>query len=187
MVMKIYTKTGDTGETGLIGGKRVSKDHVRVDAYGEVDELNSVVGLARAEATAGDSFDQALERIQCLLFELGSELATPQKDRQLSSGIQPEDTAWLEGEIDKADDELEPLKNFILPGGTRLSSYLHLARSVCRRAERRCVELRHQEPDIEEVALVWLNRLSDYFFVVARLANQRQGVSDVAWKARPKD
>ena len=89
--------------------------------------------------------------------------------------------------FDEADGELEPLKNFILPGGTRLSSYLHLARSVCRRAERRCVELRHQEPDIEEVALVWLNRLSDYFFVVARLANQREGVSDVAWKARPKD
>ena len=116
MVMKIYTKTGDTGETGLIGGKRVSKDHVRVDAYGEVDELNSVVGLARAESEAGDTFDLALERIQCLLFELGSELATPQKDRQLSSGIQPEDTAWLESEMDKAEEELEPLKSFILPG-----------------------------------------------------------------------
>ena len=144
MVMKIYTKTGDTGETGLIGGKRVSKDHVRVDAYGEVDELNSVVGLARAETEAGNAFDLALERIQCLLFELGSELATPQKDRQLSSGIQPEDITWLESEMDQAEEELEPLKNFILPGGSRLSSYLHLARSVCRRAERRCVELRHQ-------------------------------------------
>ncbi|MEC8051282.1 MAG: cob(I)yrinic acid a,c-diamide adenosyltransferase [Myxococcota bacterium] len=186
MVMKIYTKTGDTGETGLIGGKRVSKDHVRVDAYGEVDELNSVVGLARAESEAGDAFDLALERIQCLLFELGSELATPQKDRQLSSGIQPEDTAWLESEMDKAEEELEPLKSFILPGGSRLSSYLHLARSVCRRAERRCVELRHQEPDIEDIALIWLNRLSDYFFVMSRLANQRQGIPDVAWKARPK-
>ena len=119
MVMKIYTKTGDTGETGLIGGKRVSKDHVRVDAYGEVDELNSVVGLARAESEAGDTFDLALERIQCLLFELGSELATPQKDRQLSSGIQPEDTAWLEAEMDKAEEELEPLKSFILARGAR--------------------------------------------------------------------
>ncbi len=187
MVMKIYTKTGDTGETGLIGGKRVSKDHVRVDAYGEVDELNSVLGLVRAEVETGGELDRALEKIQCLLFELGSELATPQKGRQLSAGVQAVDIDWLESEIDRADSELEPLKSFILPGGAKTAAYLHLARSVCRRAERRCVELRHQEPDIEEVALVWLNRLSDYFFVAARLVNQRAGVGDVPWKARPKE
>ena len=168
----------------MIGGKRVSKDHVRVDAYGEVDELNSVVGLARAESEAGDAFDLALERIQCLLFELGSELATPQKDRQLSSGIQPEDTAWLESEMDKAEEELEPLKSFILPGGSRLSSYLHLARSVCRRAERRCVELRHQNRYRRYCAYL-AHRLSDYFFVMSRLAINDK-VPDVAWKARPK-
>jgi cob(I)alamin adenosyltransferase len=187
--MKIYTKTGDRGETGLFGGARVSKAEPRVDAYGNVDELNSVLGAARAALTgAGDrgaQLDAALHGIQCDLLALGSELAcVPGKDVKLGIDLLGEaEIGRLEREIDALEEGLEPLKNFILPGGTSGAAMLHLARTVCRRAERSLVGLSSEE-SVRDGLIRYLNRLSDLLFVMARTANSAAGVQDVPWVPR---
>lgn len=179
--MKIYTKTGDSGETGLFDGTRVAKSDARVDAYGEVDELNACLGLARAEIEDTVLRDE-LARIQQDLFALGARLADPAAkiaERVTKAAIAPDDIARLERLIDAADAELPALRRFILPGGGRAGAALHLARTVCRRAERRMVALGPGavEPDL----LVYINRLSDLLFTLARLINHRAGVSELEW------
>lgn len=176
--MKIYTKTGDKGETGLFGGERVSKDALRVNAYGEVDELNAVLGVART-LTTDSTLDALLERIQSELFVVGADLATPGEAKYIPR-MSAERVTLLEEEIDRFENELEPLKQFILPSGTPAGAYLHLARTVCRRAERGVVRLNAQE-SVNQAVLLYLNRLSDWLFVVARVANARAGVRDVPW------
>jgi cob(I)alamin adenosyltransferase len=181
--MKIYTRTGDAGETGLFGGGRVGKDDPRVAAYGDVDELNAALGLVRAAAPA-ELFDSELETIQRDLFALGGQLATPDPDKvrqalakaELSSAR----VAAFEQAMDAADAELPPLRAFILPAGTPKAAALHFARTVCRRAERSVVALARRSP-VPELFLVYLNRLSDYLFTLARLANRRAGRDDVTW------
>jgi len=187
MTLKIYTKTGDRGETGLFGGQRVAKDHARVEAYGDVDELNSLLGVAIAQlqGTGETAMAEALGSVQSDLFTVGANLATPAPEdggRESSFiPVLPEGRVQaLEAWIDAAEEELEPLKSFVLPGGTGAAAYLHLARTVCRRAERRVVALSHQAT-VGEEWLVYLNRLSDLLFTLARLANRRAGVEDVPW------
>lgn len=181
--MKIYTKTGDAGLTGLFGGGRVGKDHPRVEAYGDVDELNATLGLARA-AEPMPRIDEVLAPIQRDLFAIGALLATPDRDKMRQhlekARIDDERIAQLERAIDDADEELEPLRSFILPGGTVKAAALHVARTVCRRAERRVVHLQGDEA-IPQVVVVYLNRLSDLLFTLARLANRRAGTSEVTW------
>jgi cob(I)alamin adenosyltransferase len=186
--MKIYTRTGDTGETGLFGGQRVPKDHVRVEAYGAVDELNSVIGHALVVIAADAGMLDVAERllaVQSELFSVGANLATPApEDGGRSSAaiptLDPARIADLEHWIDEAEAELEPLQNFVLPGGSEAAARLHLARTACRRAERRTITLAH-EARIDESAVVYLNRLSDYLFTLARLANRRVDIQDTPW------
>jgi cob(I)alamin adenosyltransferase len=183
--VKIYTKTGDRGETGLLGPLRVPKDHPRIAAYGEVDELNAAIGLALAEARPG-ALSRLLAQIQRDLFLVGTHLATLPGGRARRAIVRPiraSDVARLERAIDGTTARLAPLANFILPGGTRLAAALHLARTVCRRAERAVVALSHAEP-VPPNAIVYLNRLSDLLFVLARLANAEAGVGDVLWTPR---
>ncbi len=184
--MKIYTKTGDDGETGLFGGTRVAKDHARVEAYGAVDELNAIIGLCRAGGLSED-VDALAKTIQSQLFDVGGELATvPEKmDKVTIPRIDEADVAALEGAIDRAETELEPLKSFVLPGGTKPASLLHHARTVCRRAERRVVTM-HGEAEVRSEVLRYLNRLSDLLFTWARLENRRAGVEDVPWVGRER-
>ena len=182
--MKIYTKTGDRGETGLIGGVRISKDAPRIEAYGTVDELNAVVGMIRAETPPAE-IDEVLARIQNALFDLGAELATVSGTAKRTSSIHPPQITELEQAIDAAEVRLPPLAQFILPGGTRLAAVLHLARTVCRRAERRVVTLTTAGETVSSEAIIYLNRLSDLLFVWARLANAVAGQQDVAWKKYP--
>jgi len=181
--MKIYTRTGDAGETGLFGGGRVAKDDPRVEAYGDVDELNAVLGVARA-VDQMPRIDEVLVLVQRDLFAIGALLATPDRDRmaqQLAKARIDEDRiAELEQAIDDAEVELEPLRAFILPGGTPKAAALHVARTVCRRAERRVVALRH-DVELPELAVIYLNRLSDLLFTLARLANRRAGAGEVTW------
>jgi cob(I)alamin adenosyltransferase len=177
--MKIYTKTGDDGDTGLFGGPRVRKDHPRIEAYGTVDELNAVLGVVRTHAPPAD-VDALLERVQNELFDLGAILATPEPEKFGMTGVGDEQSSRLEAAIDRFETELEPLKQFILPGGTPAAAYLHLARTVCRRAERMLVALDHKE-EISAGAIIYLNRLSDLLFVAARLVNHRAGKPDVPW------
>jgi cob(I)alamin adenosyltransferase len=181
--MKIYTRTGDTGETALFGGGRVPKDHPRVAAYGDVDELNSVIGLARATVPA-DLFDPLLESIQHDLFSIGGHLATPDPERVKKAlekaALSPDRVTEFERAMDEAERELPPLRAFVLPAGSPKAAALHLARTVCRRAERSVVHLAHGN-DVPELFVVYLNRLSDLLFTLARLANHRSGVSDVTW------
>lgn len=177
MTLKIYTRTGDSGETGLFGGGRVPKDHARVDAYGDVDELNAFLGLARSvEAMA--RVDDILVRIQQDLFAIGALLATPDREKMRAhlakARIGDERITELEGAIDGGEAELEPLKAFIVPGGTQKAAALHVARTVCRRAERRIVALA-REDDIPAVVVTYMNRLSDLLFVLARVADRRGG------------
>lgn len=175
-ITRVYTKTGDAGETSLVDGSRVSKAHERVAAYGDVDELNSLLGLARV-GLADAQLDEALGKIQNELFIVGADLASPltiQVPRVDETHI-----AELEQLIDSLLEELEPLREFILPGGTQLGASLHLARTVARRAERSIVTLAARE-EINEQALIYLNRLSDLLFVMARVANQRAGVREQA-------
>ncbi len=180
----IYTKTGDGGETGLFGGGRVPKDHPRVEAYGDVDELNAALGLARAQGLG--ELDALAKRLQDELFTVGAVLATPQgtKAAQAISPVKPEWSVAMEKAIDLFDGELKPLSAFILPGGTAAAAALHLARTVCRRAERRVVALAREGQAGNEV-VVYLNRLSDLLFTMARMANHSAGVPDVPW-APPK-
>jgi cob(I)alamin adenosyltransferase len=191
--MKIYTKTGDRGDTGLFGGGRVPKDHVRVEAYGEVDELNSTVGLVILHLQAAGEAEMAagLRQVQADLFTIGANLATPAvedggRDNPYIPELDSARTTALESWIDAADAELEPLRSFILPGGSPAASVLHLARTVCRRAERRVVSLAHQATVAESV-VIYLNRLSDLLFTLARLANKRAGVEDVPWLPNSRD
>ncbi|MBS0208412.1 MAG: cob(I)yrinic acid a,c-diamide adenosyltransferase [Planctomycetes bacterium] len=180
--MKIYTKTGDTGETGLFAGPRVRKDHPRIDAYGTVDELNAVLGMVRCE-TLAPGLDHLLDRVQNELFDLGAELATPDAERHGLRIIGEQQIAALEAAIDMYEGHLAPLRVFILPGGTRTAALLHLARTVCRRAERQVVQLSASEPLASELT-IYLNRLSDLLFVVARWANHQANVPDVPWTSR---
>ncbi|MEL7222072.1 MAG: cob(I)yrinic acid a,c-diamide adenosyltransferase [Bacteroidota bacterium] len=181
--MKIYTKTGDLGETGLFGGERVRKDHARIEAYGTLDELNAFVGLLR-DSVSDEDIKQMLYTIQNRLFNLGAYLATPPKAGKAAQPLKLEAAAIqaLESSMDKMDAELEPLRNFILPGGHTLVSYAHLARTVCRRAERLCVSLQ-AEMDIHPLLLQYLNRLSDYFFILSRYFAKQLGVSETIWQA----
>ena len=177
--MKIYTKTGDAGETGLFDGTRVPKSDVRVATYGDVDELNACLGLARA--VCGDAqLGGMLERMQRDLFALGATLADPAHriaDRVTKAAVTPEDVAQLEAWIDTLEAELTPLRRFILPGGTQAAAALHMARTVCRRAERAMVALGGLEPDL----LAYINRVSDLLFVMARAANHRTETPETEW------
>lgn len=181
--MRIYTRTGDAGDTGLFGGGRVSKAHPRVEAYGDIDELNAVLGLARSIEMM-PRIDEVLVPVQRDLFSLGALLATPKPEKvreQLEKArLDERRIAELERAIDDGEHELEPLTAFILPGGTPKSAALHLARTVCRRAERRVIALR-AEVDLPPVVLQYLNRLSDLLFVLARVANRRAGAAEVTW------
>ena len=181
--MKIYTKTGDKGETGLFGGGRVSKSHPRVEAYGDIDELNAVIGLARSIEMM-PRIDEVLAPVQRDLFSLGALLATPNHDKvkQQLEKARIDDTRVMELEraIDDGEAELEPLTAFILPGGTPKSAALHVARTVCRRAERKVISL-GSEVDVPPVVVKYLNRLSDLLFVLARVANRRAGAPEVIW------
>ncbi|MEO0820222.1 MAG: cob(I)yrinic acid a,c-diamide adenosyltransferase [Pseudomonadota bacterium] len=179
---KIYTRTGDAGDTGLGDGTRVAKHSARVTAYGTVDELNATLGLARLHAS-GDMAD-AIARIQNDLFDLGADLCTPDMERDSDREypalrVVPAQTERLENEIDAMNARLEPLRSFILPGGSALAAHLHLCRTVCRRAERLCVALSAVE-GVNEAGLKYLNRLSDWFFVAGRIAND-EGKADILW------
>ncbi len=178
--MKIYTRTGDTGMTSLFSGGRVPKHHLRVESYGTVDELNSVLGLARASGISPQG-DADLTRIQHQLFNLGADLATP-LDAPASYVVRMDagSVAWLEARIDAMTETLPPLRAFILPGGAPVAATIHIARTVCRRAERLVVMLAENEA-IGEHVLPYLNRLSDYLFTLARAENAAAGVPDVIW------
>ena len=173
---KIYTRTGDGGETSLVNGMRVSKHSRRPAAFGEIDEVNSVIGLARLEASG--AIDEMLARIQNDLFDLGADLATPETDKP-ALRITNAQVERLEQEIDEMNAELNPLTSFILPGGTAISAWLHLGRTVARRAERRMTELAVEEP-VNEAGMQYINRLSDHLFVLARKMNDN-GAQDVLW------
>jgi cob(I)alamin adenosyltransferase len=178
--MKIYTRTGDTGETSLFGGTRVSKDDPRVEAYGEVDELNAHLGLARASAPDAE-IDAELVQLQRDLFALGAQLADPRgriADRSAKAQLGDDDVARIEQLIDRLEAGLPPLRHFVLAGGTPCASALHVARAVCRRAERAMVAL---DPAVDPVLLQYINRLSDLLFVLARTANQRAGATEAIW------
>lgn len=185
--MKIYTRTGDDGTTGLFGGRRVSKADARIECYGTADELNAALGLAAAGAETGSSpfpgLVEKLARIQNELFVVGAILATPPDDtRRLAqvAALDPSSVARLETEIDAADAELPPLRNFILPGGVETAARLHLARTICRRAERVLVHFAEDHPT-DPVILHYLNRLSDWLFVYARWCNHRFGQEEIPW------
>ena len=179
---KIYTKTGDAGETALGNGARVAKHSVRVTAYGTVDEVNATVGLARLHAEGG--LESQLAAIQNDLFDLGADLCRPEMEKDAEAEHPPlrvtdAQVARLESEIDAMNDALEPLRSFILPGGSALAAHLHLCRTVCRRAERLSVELASVE-SVNRAGVTYLNRLSDWFFVAGRIANE-DGRADVLW------
>jgi cob(I)alamin adenosyltransferase len=181
---KIYTKTGDDGTTGLVRGPRRLKYDLRVNCFGTVDEANSAIGMARLSSGSMPKIDNMLGRIQNDLFDLGSDLATPGQDPEGTSPslrITAEQSAWLEQMIDHYNESLAPLSSFVLPGGTALSAALHVARTVVRRAERLVVELVLTEPGVNNQAIVYLNRLSDLLFVLARVGNGN-GRNDVLWK-----
>ncbi len=182
--MKIYTKTGDHGDTSLFGGQRVSKNHSRITAYGTVDELNSIIGVIRT-ADPNPVLEEILERVQNELFVLGADLATPPEKNVRIERIGEDHIRRLEQDIDRLERELKPLKSFILPGGSPGAAYLHMARTVCRRAERSCFSCRQSEI-VSDEALIFLNRLSDLLFVMARYQNKSRHVHDVVWKANKR-
>src|SRR5690606_10613644 len=185
--MKVYTKTGDKGTTALFGGTRVAKHHIRIESYGTVDELNSHIGLIRDQDIA-DNHKQLLSHIQDRLFTLGAILATDPKKAVLKSGkerlnipkISDEDILLLEHTIDEMNESLPPMTNFILPGGHQTVSFCHIARCVCRRAERQTSFLNENEP-VDEKVLMYLNRLSDFIFVLARKLSQELQVEEIKW------
>jgi len=180
--MKIYTRAGDAGQTGLFGGPRIRKDADRLEAYGTVDELNACLGLARAEGPTPE-MDKVLERVQNELFDVGAELATLDPAGRGTLLIGPAHAEALEQAIDRFEESLPPLRQFVLPGGSRLAAALHVARTVCRRAERRIVTLiNNAEEPVSPAILVYLNRLGDLLFVLARRANDEAGCGDVPWR-----
>ena len=176
---KIYTRTGDSGETSLVNGMRVSKHARRPSAFGDIDEANSVIGLARLQTAGITSADEMLARVQNDLFDLGADIATPETDKP-ALRITAEQVKRLEAEIDAMNAELEPLNSFILPGGSTASAWLHLARTVSRRAERHLTELATEEA-VNTDAMRYINRLSDHLFVLARRLN-KNGETDVLWR-----
>lgn len=187
--MKVYTRGGDGGETALFGGERVRKDFPRVESYGSVDELNACLGVVRASGIDAQ-LDAWLATIQSALFDVGGELATPDVEKLASKGqsiprVSSAEVEELEAWIDTLDQELEPLRNFVLPGGAPAAAQLHLARTVCRRAERRAVSLA-AEQEISEVLIRYLNRLSDLLFVMARAVNHRSQVAEPTWVGRER-
>lgn len=182
MAFKIYTKTGDKGETSLFGGTRLPKSHLRIEAYGTVDELNSFIGLLK-DSLNDLEIKADLKNIQDRLFDLGSNLALdPSKKLEVPS-IEASDIEILEKKMDEMDEKLSPLKNFILPGGHVIVSYCHVARTVCRRAERNVVALNLID-EVDEILIKYLNRLSDYLFILARKIAADLGVEEVAWKGK---
>lgn len=185
MTLRIYTKTGDDGTTGLFGGHRVAKDSLRIESYGTVDELNSLLGLARAHGIRPDH-DELLGIVQDGLFILGADLATPKGAERTFAipRVTEGDIECLERSIDRLEEDLLPLSSFILPGGTAAGATLHLARTVCRRAERVVVRLAHEEPEIGRLPQQYLNRLSDFLFVLARSVNNAAGVAEHPWNPR---
>lgn len=193
MSIKIYTKTGDLGKTSLIGGTKVPKSHIRIESYGTVDELNSYIGLLNDHIAQSVKFAPAnqqpqitLKEIQDRLFTVGSSLAVdPEKEPKMKlPDLKEEDVELLEQEMDKMNEELKPMKSFILPGGHVAVSTAHIARCVCRRAERHCVNMSEQELFIDPLVMKYLNRLSDYLFVLARYIAHLTGVGEIEWKPR---
>ena len=191
MAFKIYTKTGDKGKTGLIGGTRVEKDHIRIDAYGTVDELNSFIGMANDQLNVISNFDNTtindwLLEIQDRLFTIGASLATdPQKaPKQKMPDLLESDITALEEWMDRMDTELPTMKFFVLPGGHPAASTLHVARCVCRRAERICVRMSNNDEFVADVAKRYLNRLSDFLFVLSRYVIQKVGGREIPWRPR---
>ncbi len=182
--MKIYTRTGDKGSTGLYGNKRVSKCCINIEAIGDIDELNALIGVCKVQCKDADLANR-LEVIQNWLFECGAQIATPLDHPRFQERITEEQIGELESTIDSMEETLPPLTNFVLPGGSILSSYLHLARATCRRAERSIVKLQ-QDAEISEYVPTFLNRLSDWLFVAARYANKLEIVSDVKWLGEKK-
>ncbi len=181
--MKIYTKTGDKGTTSLLGGARVSKAHIRIEAYGTVDELNSYIGLIRDQDVNSGRRD-LLKEIQDRLFTLGAELAKePGKDKVVKPDLHETDIELLEKSIDEMNDELEPLRSFVLPGGHQSVSFCHIARCVCRRAERITIALNDSEP-VDELTIKYLNRLSDFLFTLSRKMSSELQAEEVKWEPR---
>ena len=182
---KIYTRTGDDGTTALGTGGRRKKYDLRIAAYGTVDEANAAIGIARLHAAGNAALDAALARIQNDLFDLGADLCTPGRGKGPGGArltVTENQVAWLEAEIDRLNGELAPLRSFVLPGGSPAAAYLHLARTICRRAERLTAELKDRAGEsVTPEVLKYLNRLSDYLFVASRYANGK-GVGDVLWK-----
>lgn len=185
MSMKIYTKTGDKGKTSLIGGTKVLKSDRRIEAYGTVDELNSFIGLC-LDHLESYLIENKLSEIQDRLFTIGSALACdPEKETKLKiPDLHEEDVVLLEHEMDKMNELLPPMKSFILPGGHVAASTLHIARCVCRRAERCCVRLQKKKTEVDPLIIKYLNRLSDYLFVLARFAAHQLGAEEIPWKPR---
>ncbi len=185
MAMKIYTKTGDKGTTSLIGGTKVSKSHLRIEAYGTVDELNSYTGLCRDLVPDAGSASM-LQEIMDRLFTIGSSLACdPEKEpKLLIPDLKETDITLLENEIDRMNEELQPMKSFLLPTGHSTISTIHIARCVCRRAERCCVRMEQENMVVESIVIKYLNRLSDYLFVLARFAGNKLNVPEIPWKPR---
>ena len=185
MALKIYTKTGDLGKTSLIGGTKVPKSHIRIESYGTVDELNSYIGLV-ADSFINQDIRAILKEIQDRLFTIGSSLACdPEKEPALKiPDLKAPDVAFLEQQIDVMNLELPEMKHFILPGGHTAVSFAHIARCVCRRAERICVNMKENELFVDPLVIQYLNRLSDYLFVLARYIGHRLSVDEIAWKPR---
>jgi len=187
-ITKVYTRTGDTGQTGLVGGKRLPKDHPRIESYGSVDELNSVIGLAlsflakKGASKRREKLGLILEAIQQKLFDIGSELATlPGDEYEGQITLQAENVVWLEEIIDAMNEELQPLKSFILPGGTSLNAFLHQARTVCRRAERDILKL-NQIDLVNPEIIKYIIRLSDFLFVAGRWVTETLGETETLWQ-----
>lgn len=183
--MRIYTKTGDKGETSLFGGKRIKKSCLEIDAVGEVDETNALIGVLVSELGKHEMFDQAKERVwmvQHRLFTIGSNIAAVQMDLGKMPQLTPADIGALESWIDEMEKDLEPLTQFILPGGHEAAGHAFVARAVCRRAERKVVQLVEQYPALSPLLVQYLNRLSDVLFVLARWVNKKSGHHDVTWK-----
>jgi cob(I)alamin adenosyltransferase len=192
-ITRVYTRTGDKGETGLVGGDRVSKDDLRIETYGTVDELNAVVGLARTfnqrsggDRARSDRIDSMLRAVQNDLFNVGADLATPAESRwEGLHRVGDAEASRLEGWCDELNEENGPLQEFILPGGGPVGAFLHQARTVCRRAERILVSLHAHRPDVGDGCLIYLNRLSDFLFVLGRWAAKTHGEPEYYWE-KPK-